>query len=94
MPFQHILSTKAIPDIEKTRPEGCLSIQLLKREIGDEVEFTTIMQFQSVAAIKAFAGDDYEAAHVDSSVKPLLLRYDQRVSHGETLYSKVWEKSK
>ena len=94
IPFQQRLTTQAIPDIETSRPEGCLSIQLLKRAVGDEVEFTTIMQFQSVDAIKAFAGEDYEAAHIDPAVKPLLLRYDQRVSHSETLYSKVWERSK
>src|SRR5687768_15842532 len=79
--FERLLTIESIPGIEKNRPAGCVSIQLLRRELADEVEFTTVMQFNSIQAIKAFAGEDYEAAHIDPSVKPLLLRYDQRVAH-------------
>jgi hypothetical protein len=92
--FERLLTTEAIPGIEKNRPDGCVSIQLLRREVADEVEFTTVMQFNSIEAIKAFAGEDYEAAHIDPNVKPLLLRYDERVAHHQMLYSKVWETSK
>jgi hypothetical protein len=89
--FEKILTGEAIPAIEINRPEGCLSIQLLKRETEGHVEFTTVMQFNSIAAIKAFAGEDFEAAHIDPKVKRLLLRYDERVAHHQTLYAKVWQ---
>ena len=91
--FERTLTEVAIPGIEKQRPNGCLAIQLLRRESGDEVEFTTIMLFNAMAAIKEFAGEDHESAHIDPEVKPLLLRYDLRVAHHETLYTKVWEKA-
>jgi hypothetical protein len=89
--FEKTLTEIAIPGIEKNKPNGCLAIQLLKRASGTEVEFTTIMLFNSIDAVKAFAGEDYASAHVDPEVKPLLLRYDVRVAHHETLYTKVWE---
>lgn len=88
--FQKTLTDEAIPSIESNKPKGCLGIQVLKRETGEEVEFTTIMLFNSLSAIKEFAGEDYEAAHIDPKVKPLLLRYDGRVAHHETLFTKVW----
>jgi hypothetical protein len=88
--FQKTLTDEAIPSIESNKPKGCLGIQVLKRETGEEVEFTTIMLFNSLSAIKEFAGEDYEAAHIDPKVKPLLLRYDGRAVHHETLFTKVW----
>jgi len=80
----------AIPSIEENKPKGCLGIQVLRRDSGKEVEFTTIMLFNSLSAVKEFAGEDYEAAHLDPKVRPLLLRYDDRVAHHETLFIKIW----
>jgi hypothetical protein len=88
--FERTLTTVAIPAIEKNKPNGCLGIQVLRRDLQDEVEFTTIMLFNSIDAIKEFAGEDYESAHIDSEVKPLLLRYDVRVAHHQTLFSRTW----
>ena len=34
---------------------------MLRRDVGSEIEFTTITRFESVQAIKQFAGEDYEA---------------------------------
>jgi len=88
--FQKTLTEEAIPNIESNKPKGCLGIQVLRRETGEEVEFTTIMFFNSLSAIKEFAGEDYDAAHIDPKIKHLLLRYDTRVAHHETLFTKVW----
>lgn len=88
--FEKILTVVAIPSIESNKPKGCLGIQVLRREMGEEVEFTTIMLFNSLSAIKEFAGEDFEAAHIDANVKPLLIRYDHRVTHHETLTTKIW----
>ena len=88
--FQKTLTDEAIPSLESNKPKGCLGIQVLRREAGNEVEFTTIMLFNSFSAIKEFAGEDYEAGHIAPKVKPLLLRYDNRVAHHETVFTKVW----
>jgi hypothetical protein len=91
--FEQTLTGEAIPSIRRNRPAGCLGLQLLRRDLGEEVEFTTIMQFASIEAVKAFAGNDYEAAHIDPSVKQLLVRYDERVSHYENLYQTNWQEN-
>ena len=36
----------------------------MKRDLGDEIEFQTLMWFDSLDAIKAFMGEDYSVSHV------------------------------
>jgi heme-degrading monooxygenase HmoA len=56
---------------------------VLRRQVGDEIEFTTITRFESVQAIKQFAGEDYDAAHVAPRARELLSRFDARCVHSE-----------
>ena len=62
---------------------GFKSIQLNRREIGNEVEFLTIMSFDSIDAVREFAGEDYEAAFVPDKACAILSRFDQRAQHYE-----------
>ena len=62
---------------------GFKGAAVLRRVVGDEVEFTTITRFESVEAIKQFAGEDYEAAHVAPRARELLARFDARCVHSE-----------
>lgn len=61
--------------------EGYRGIHLLRRETGDEVEFVTIMWFDSIEAVKAFAGEDYEAEVVPLKARQLLSRSSGRSAH-------------
>jgi len=51
--------------------------------LGGEVEFVTVMWFDSVDAVRAFAGEDYEAAYVPEKARVILSRYDARSQHYE-----------
>ena len=62
---------------------GFQEIQLFRRDLSSEVEFMTIMWFDSIEAIKAFAGDDHEAAVVPPKARALLSRFDERSQHYE-----------
>lgn len=86
--FERILINEAIPAIEKNKPEGYLGIELLRNELGNEVEFTTIMKFSTLESVKAFAGTAYQKAHIDPRVASLLLRYDTLVSHHQIRFHK------
>lgn len=79
--FETMLVKEILPGIEKNKPKGYLGVQLLKREVANEVEFTTIMWFESIEAVKNFAGEDYEKAHIDPKVASLLIRYDPISAH-------------
>jgi antibiotic biosynthesis monooxygenase (ABM) superfamily enzyme len=49
-----------------------------------EVAFVTLTRFDSLAAIRAFAGDDYETPVLEPTARALLSRYDARAQHFET----------
>jgi antibiotic biosynthesis monooxygenase (ABM) superfamily enzyme len=60
---------------------GYISTNLLRREAGEEVEFTTIFWFESLEAIKSFAGPNFEHAVVPDQVKELMSHYEETVQH-------------
>ena len=60
---------------------GYISTNLLRREAGEEVEFTTIFWFESLEAIKSFAGPNFEQAVVPDQVKELMSHYEETVHH-------------
>ena len=49
-----------------------------------EVAFVTMTLWESLDAIRAFAGEDYEVAVVLPEARKLLSRFDQRSVHYET----------
>ena len=75
------------PGIEARAVKDYRGISLVKRDLGDEVEFVTIMWFDSLAAVKAFAGEDYELAVVPPKARKLLARFDQRSAHYMSIVS-------
>jgi hypothetical protein len=84
--FENILGSKVFPEFEKGLP-GYKGGQLLKSALKGEVEFTTILWFDSIASVEKFAGHDYETAHIDPLLQKLLLRYDVKSVHKEVSYS-------
>ncbi|MGP4845133.1 antibiotic biosynthesis monooxygenase family protein [Marinobacter sp. 1Y8] len=60
---------------------GYISTNLLRRDVGEEIEFTTIFWFESLEAVKNFAGSSYEHAVVPDQVKELMSHYEETVHH-------------
>jgi len=63
--------------------DGSIGAYLLRRDVGDEVEFDVQRIFQSMEAVGAKFGDDYEVAGLIPGAEKLLSRYDERCSHFE-----------
>jgi hypothetical protein len=57
----------------------------MKRHLEDEVEFQTLMWFDSLDAIKAFMGNDYSVSHVPAAAQAVLKRFDERAAHYEVI---------
>ncbi len=64
-----------------TAVSGFRGAQLLCRDEGEEVAFTSITWFADLDAVRGFAGDDYERAVVEDAARAALSRWDERVSH-------------
>ncbi len=81
--YERLLRSEIFEGIAARTIEGFLGIDLLRREHAHEVEFVTVMWFASLAAVRAFAGTDYEAAVVPPAARALLRRFDARSAHYE-----------
>jgi heme-degrading monooxygenase HmoA len=81
--YEALLEEEIFVGIQDRRIHGFEGIQLLRREMDGEVEFVTIMRFSSPAAVREFAGADYEAAVVPEKARKILLRFDARSQHYE-----------
>lgn len=85
--YEALLRTEIFPLIAGLRLDGYRGIQLLRRPLGDDVEFMTIMWFDSLAGIACFAGDDHEAAFVPAAARVLLARFDDRARHYDLVHA-------
>jgi heme-degrading monooxygenase HmoA len=83
--YEQLLRTEIFNGIAGRSIKGYQGIHLLRREAPDGVEFITIMWFDSLDAVREFAGDDYEAAVVPPPARRLLARFDARSQHYDVL---------
>ena len=83
--YQTILHDEVFPEIEAKNISGYQSIELLRLENGDEVEFVTIMTFDSLQDVIDFQGENYTRCYVPDAAKMVLKRWDQESTHYETL---------
>ena len=67
--YEHIVRGEVIPGIEARRIPGFRSIDLARCEREHDVEFMTLMWFDSLEAVREFMGEDYEAAHVPAQAQ-------------------------
>jgi heme-degrading monooxygenase HmoA len=79
--YDVLLRNEIFPGILALNIVGLRRIELFRSPDGDDVEFLTVMWFETTAAIKAFAGEDHEAAVVPDKARPLLKRFDARSKH-------------
>jgi len=81
--YEALLKEEIFVGIESRHIRGFRSIQLLRREVGKEVEFVTIMLFDSLDAVREFAGENFEVAVVPEKARAVLSHFDERSQHYE-----------
>jgi heme-degrading monooxygenase HmoA len=81
--YEELLRTKILPGIHQVA--GYKGAYLLRRDGKDETEFVTLTFFESMEAVRAFAGEDYERAVVPPEARELLSRFEERSIHYETV---------
>jgi hypothetical protein len=81
--YETLLKEEIFVGIGRRKISGYRGIRLLRRVLGSEVEFVTIMTFDDIVAVRQFAGQDYETAVVPPKARALLARFDQRSQHYE-----------
>ncbi|MBD0284206.1 MAG: antibiotic biosynthesis monooxygenase [Flavisolibacter sp.] len=77
--YENMLRKDVLPGIGRVK--GYKGAQLLRRNHPDEVEFITITYFDDMAAVIAFAGEDYTKAVIHPQAGKLLTHFDERSVH-------------
>ena len=83
--YETLLRSEIFKEIARREIRGYCGIHLLRRDVPEGVEFITVMWFDSLEAVKAFAGEDFAAAVVPPKARALLSRFDARSAHYNVL---------
>lgn len=87
--YSLIFDQEVRPGIEAKNIQGFQGLQLLSRDLGNEVEFMTIMSFESLENIIPFQGNDYERAYIPDVARAVLSRWDDVCEHYEFVESRM-----
>lgn len=81
--YEELLKHEVFVGIKGRKIAGFQNIQLFRRNVGAEVEFVTVMWFDSLDSVRVFAGKDYEVAVVPPAARKILAHFDVRAQHYE-----------
>jgi heme-degrading monooxygenase HmoA len=81
--YESHLKPELLPGLSEAK--GFQRSYLLRRAVGDEIEFITIIVMDSLDDVRALAGEDYEQAIIPADRLPLLTHFDARAAHYEVV---------
>jgi|SRR5262245_11928182 heme-degrading monooxygenase HmoA len=79
--YRDHLAAVVLPGLRKL--PGFLGLDLCEVARGDQVEILVISRWQSMDAVRAFAGADPDRAVIEPGAKAVLAEYDDFVTHYE-----------
>jgi len=79
--YEQLLHEEIFPGIAQRKIPGYHGAELFTREDADEVEFLTLLRFDSMEAVETFAGPDSGRPVIYPKAEPLLIRMDERSQH-------------
>lgn len=79
--YEELLRNEIFPGIAQRNIKGYHGAELFIREDGDEVEFVTLLRFDSMEAVKKFAGENQSKPVIYPKAEALLTRMDERSQH-------------
>ena len=82
--YVEFLNKTGVKDYRAT--EGNLGVHVLRRMEGEQAHFLIVTFWDSVDAIKKFAGEDYEKARYYPEDSEYLLEFEEKVAHYEVLF--------
>lgn len=81
--YENLLKPEPLPGLGQVK--GYKGSYLLRRNAPDEVEFITILLWDSIDSLRAFAGPDYEASIIPEERRKYLSHHDATAVHYEVV---------
>lgn len=88
--YQNLLHNEVLPGIEAKNIPGYQKIEVFRIDLNDEVEFVTIMTFESLQNVIEFQGENYRKCYVPDAAQKLLKRWDQESTHYELIETRKY----
>jgi heme-degrading monooxygenase HmoA len=83
--YRSHFATKVAPHLKELT--GHRGAWLLKREADKQVEFLALTLWESMEAVRQFAGADPDVAVVEPEARQVLAKFDEFVRHYEVAWS-------
>ena len=79
--YEEMLRNQIFPGIAQRNIKGYQGAELFIREDGDEVEFLTLLRFESLEGVREFAGENQSKPVIYPKAEALLARMDEHTRH-------------
>ncbi len=79
--YENLLINEVFPAVKQKGVKGLEKVSISTLEKESEVEFFLVLQFDSLDAVKMFAGENYHQAYIPENAKRILSRYDKTAQH-------------
>ena len=86
--YEEMLRDEIFPGIAQRKIKGYHGAELFIREEGDEVEFVTLLRFDSMEGVKEFAGGNQSKPVIYPKAEALLTRMDEHSRHYQIVISR------
>jgi heme-degrading monooxygenase HmoA len=86
--YERLLQETVLPGLRDL--DGYRGGQILRSDGPDEVEFVVLNFFDSIEAVKRFAGEDYTTAVFEPEARALLSRVEPFAAHYEVRATTSW----
>ena len=87
--YQDLLHRVIFPEIEAKEIRGYQCVEVFRRDLDKEVEFMTMMTFDSIQDVIEFMGEDYEKSYVPEAAQKVLKHWDKVATHYEAVEKRV-----
>jgi len=88
--YQSILQNEVIPGIEAKNIPGLKKFEILRIELEDEVEFVTMITFDTLQDVIAFQGEDYQKSYVPYAAHKVLKKWDPETLHYDLIETRTY----
>lgn len=88
--YQKVLQEHVLPSIEAKHIPGFKGVEVLRIELEDEVEFITIMTFESLQNVIDFQGENYKRSYVPELAQKVLKHWDLEATHYELIETRLY----
>jgi antibiotic biosynthesis monooxygenase (ABM) superfamily enzyme len=79
--YERLLREEIFPGILARDIAGLRGLEAWRREVGEEVEFITVMAFDDESAVAEFTGGDPQRSVVPDTARRVLARFDEHSQH-------------